>query len=63
MMLQVQVTSMQYPSPLCRLTWAATHVIGLHLELTILGECDVASTNILDILMSNIVFTVDTRTN
>ena len=37
------------------------HVIGLHVELTILGECDVALTTILDILMSNIVLTVDTR--
>ncbi len=38
---------LQYPSPLCRLIWAVTHVIGLHIELTILGECDVASTTIL----------------
>jgi hypothetical protein len=38
-------------------------VNGLHVELTILGECDVASTTILDIQMSNIVFTVDTRTH
>jgi hypothetical protein len=52
---------LQYPSPLCRLTWAVTHVIGLHIELTILGECDVASTTILGMLMSNIVLTVDTR--
>ncbi len=34
--------SMQYPSSLCRLTWVVTHVIGLHVELTILGEYDVA---------------------
>ena len=46
---------MQYPSPLCRLKWAVTHVIGLHVKLTILGECDVALTTILDILISNIV--------
>jgi hypothetical protein len=54
-------SKMQYPSPLCRLTWAVTHVIGLHVKLTILRECDVASTNILGILMSNIVLMVDTR--
>ncbi len=36
-------------------------MIGLHVELTILVECDVALTTILDMLMSNIVFTVDTR--
>jgi hypothetical protein len=52
---------LQYPSPLCRLTWAVTHVIGLHVKLTILGECDVASTTILGMLMSNIVLMVDTR--
>ncbi len=52
---------MQYPSLLCRLTWAVTHVIGLHVKLTILGECDVALTTILGMLMSNIVLTVDTR--
>jgi hypothetical protein len=39
---------LQYPSPLCRLIWAVTHVIGLHLELTTLGECDVALTTIFD---------------
>jgi hypothetical protein len=38
-----------------------THVIGLHIELTILGEYDVASKTIVGILISNIVFTVDTR--
>jgi hypothetical protein len=45
------------------LKWAVTHVIGLHVELTILGEYDVASTTIAGILMSNlvIVFMVDTR--
>ncbi len=52
---------MQYPSPLCRFTWVVTHVIGLHVELTILGEYDVASMTILGILISNIVLTVDTR--
>ncbi len=52
---------MQYPSPLCRLKWAVTHVIGLHVKLTILGEYDVASTTILGILISNIVLMVDTR--
>ena len=52
---------MQYPSPLCRLKWAVTHVIGMHIELTIPGEYDVASTTILGILISNIVLTVDTR--
>ncbi len=46
---------MQYPSPLCRLIWAVKHVIGLHVKLTTLGECDVALTTILDILISNIV--------
>ena len=46
---------MQYPSPLCRLIWAVTHVIGLHVELTTLGECDVALTTFLDILISNVV--------
>ena len=30
-------------------------MIGLHVELTKLRECDVASTTILDILISNIV--------
>jgi hypothetical protein len=54
-------SALQYPSPLCRLTWAVTHVIGLHVKLTILGECDVALTSILGMLMSNIVLTVDTR--
>jgi hypothetical protein len=57
----VRTYLLQYPSPLCRLTWAVTHVIGLHVKLTILGECDVASTTILGMLMSNIVLTVDTR--
>ncbi len=37
------VHHLQYPSPLCRLTWAVTHMIGLHIKLTILRECDVAS--------------------
>jgi hypothetical protein len=50
----------QYPSLLCRLKWAVTHVIGLHVELTILGEYDVALTTILGILISNIVLAVDT---
>jgi hypothetical protein len=36
----------QYPSSLCRLKWAVTHVISLHVELTILGEYDVASMTI-----------------
>jgi hypothetical protein len=58
---QAMQRRLQYPSPLCRLTWAGTHVIGLHVELTILGECDVASRTILGMLMSNIVLTVDTR--
>ncbi len=52
---------MQCPSPLCRLIWAVTHVIGLHVELTILGECDVALMTVLGMLMSNMVLTVDTR--
>jgi hypothetical protein len=52
---------LQYPSPLCRLTWVVTHVIGLHIKLTILGEYDVASMTILGMLISNIVLTVDTR--
>jgi hypothetical protein len=47
--------TLQYPSPLCRLIWAVTHVIGLHIKLTTLGECDVALTTILDILLSNVV--------
>ncbi len=51
---------MQYPSPLCRLTWVVTHVIGLHVKFTILGECDVALTTILGMLISNIVLMVDT---
>jgi hypothetical protein len=55
------VESLQYPSPLCRLTWAVTHVIGLHVKLTILGECDVALMTIFGMLISNIVLTVDTR--
>jgi hypothetical protein len=42
----------QYPSPLCSLKWAVTHVIGLHIELTILGEYGVASTTIVVILIS-----------
>ncbi len=36
-------------------------MIGLHVELTILGEYDVVSTTILGMLISNIVLTVDTR--
>ncbi len=52
---------MQYPSPLCRLKWAVTHVVGLHVELTILGQYDVALTTIVGIIISNIVFTVDAR--
>jgi hypothetical protein len=44
----------QYPSPLCRLKWAVTLVIGLHVKLTILGEYDVALTTILGMLISNI---------
>ncbi len=36
-------------------------MIGLHVTLTIIGECDVALTTILGVLMSNIVLTVDTR--
>jgi hypothetical protein len=51
----------QYPSPLCRFKWAVTYVIGLHIEPTILGEYDVALMPIVGILISNIVFTVDTR--
>jgi hypothetical protein len=43
------------------LTWAVTYVIGLHAKLTILGECDVASTTVLGMLVSNKVLTVDTR--
>jgi hypothetical protein len=35
-------------------------MIGLHVKLTILGECDVASMTILGMLMSNILLTVDT---
>jgi hypothetical protein len=35
-------------------------MIGLHVKITILGECDVASTTILGMLISNIVLTVDT---
>ena len=38
-------------------------MIGLRIELTILGECDVALTTILGMLISNIVLTVDTRAN
>ncbi len=45
----------------CRLKWALTHVIGLHVKLTILGDCDVAATNILGLLISNIVLMLDTR--
>jgi hypothetical protein len=52
---------LHYPSPLCSLKWAVTHVIGLHVELTILVEYDVASMTILGILISNIVLMVDTR--
>ncbi len=52
---------LQYPSPQCRLTWAVTHVIGMHVKFTMLGECDVASTTILGMLISNIVLTEDTR--
>ncbi len=51
---------LQYPSPLCRLKWTVTHVIGLHVKLTILGEYDVALTTILGMLISNIVLMVDT---
>jgi hypothetical protein len=36
-------------------------MISLHVELTILGECDVASMTILGMLISNIVLMVDTR--
>jgi hypothetical protein len=36
-------------------------MIGLHIKLTILGECDVAPMTILGMLISNIVLTVDTR--
>jgi hypothetical protein len=36
-------------------------MIGLHVKLTIIGECDVASMTFLGMLMSNIVLTVDTR--
>jgi hypothetical protein len=35
--------------------------IDLHIKVTILGERDVASTNILGMLISKIVLTVDTR--
>ncbi len=35
-------------------------MIGLQVKLTILGEYDVASTTIVGILISSIVFTVDT---
>jgi hypothetical protein len=45
----------------CRLIWVVTHMIGLHVELTILGECDMALMTTLGMLMSNIVLTVDTR--
>ena len=45
---------MQYLSPLCRLIWAVTDVIGLHVKLTILGEYDMASMTILGILIFNI---------
>jgi hypothetical protein len=51
----------QFPSPLCRLKWTVTDVIGLQVKLTILGEYDVASMTILGMLISNIVLTVDTR--
>jgi hypothetical protein len=51
---------LQYPSPLCRLTWVVTQVIGLHVKLTILREYDVASMTNLGMLISNIVLTVDT---
>jgi hypothetical protein len=57
----LDLTFLQYPSPLCRLKWVVAHVIGMHIKLTILGEYDVASTTIVGILISNIVFTVDTR--
>ncbi len=36
-------------------------MIGLHVK-TIIGEYDAALSTILDVLMSNIVLTVDTRT-
>jgi hypothetical protein len=36
-------------------------MIGLHVKLTILRECDVALMTILGMLISNIVLTVDTR--
>jgi hypothetical protein len=36
-------------------------MIGLHVELTTLGECDVASTTILGMIISKKVLTVDTR--
>ena len=42
------------PSPLCRLKWAVTHVIGLHIELTILGEYDVASKTIVGTLLCSL---------
>ena len=51
----------QYPSPPCRLAWAVTHVIVLNVKLTILREYDVALMTIVGILISNIIFTVDTR--
>ncbi len=38
-----------------------THVIGLHVELAILGEDDVASATILVVLIAYIVLKVDTR--
>ncbi len=40
-----------------------THVIGLHIKLTMLRECDVALMTISGMLMSNIVLMVDTRTH
>jgi hypothetical protein len=54
-------TTVQYPSPLCRLTWVVTHVIGLHIKLTILGEYDVALMTILGMPISDIVLTVNNR--
>ncbi len=57
--LAAMMMSSHYPSPLCRLKWAVTHVIGLHVELTMLGEYDGALMTI--ILISNIVFVVVTR--
>ncbi len=58
----IAYSRLQYPLPLCKLKWAVTHMIGLHVELTILGEYDVASMTIVG-RYSNIyiVFTVDTR--